>query len=78
VVRETTTAPLRAEFTVGSDLDYAGYQEWGTGPIRARRGGVLAWRGRGGGMVFARSTSGVPAVHYMARAARAVTLADFV
>lgn len=52
------------------------YQEFGTGPIHAKPGGVLRFRA-GGQVVFARSTRGVPAVHFMRRAAESATLADF-
>lgn len=64
-------------YEIGSDLHYAKYQEFGTGPIHARPGGVLRFQA-GGQIVFAKSTSGVPATHFMAKAGALVTLADFV
>ena len=74
-VKPTRLGPVTS-FAIGSDLDYAAYQEWGTGPIYARPGGVLAWVS-GGRMVFARHTSGVPATHFMARTLAHMNLTDF-
>lgn len=50
--------------TVGTKLKYAPYQEFGTGvfagngPIRPKRGKVLAWKS-GGKTIFARSVQGI-------------------
>ncbi len=64
-------------YKIGSHLDYAAYQEYGTGPIYARPGGVLRFES-GGKIVFARRTSGVPATHFMARAAATINITDFI
>lgn len=57
---------------VGSGLEYAKYQEHGTGiygpsgrPITARSGKMLAWRGKDGKMIFARSVRGVKKREFM-------------
>jgi HK97 gp10 family phage protein len=63
-------------YSIGSDLHYARYQEFGTGPINARPGGVLAWPSAGG-MVFARHTRGVPATHFMRKAGETISERDF-
>lgn len=59
---------------VGSALDYARYVHDGTGvygphgrPITAH-GRAMRFRGRGGGVVYARTVSGVRGSHYLERA----------
>jgi len=51
---------------VGSNLEYAKYQEFGTGiygpkgtPIVPKRAKMLAWKSKSGQWIFARSVSGV-------------------
>lgn len=58
--------------TVGSGLEYAKYQEFGTGihgPRRRRiypkRAKALAWRSKSGQMIFAKSVAGVPKQEFM-------------
>lgn len=64
---------------VGSGLEYAKYQEFGTGihgPKRRRiypkRAKVLAWRNKKGEMIFARSVAGVPKQEFMKKGIEAV------
>ena len=68
---------LRVTYEIGSNLEYAKYQEFGTGPIYPRMYGVLVWQGSDGTNIFARRTSGVPATHFMSRAAAVISIADF-
>lgn len=67
---------LETTFEVGSPLDYAVYQEFGTGPIHASPGKVLSFT-VGGTRVFAMRTSGVPATHFMRRALNVLKAGDF-
>lgn len=67
---------VKTTYKVGTDLHYARYQEKGTGPIFAKPGGVLRFKA-GGKIIFAKSTRGVPATHFMRRAAIGVQVADF-
>lgn len=68
----------RTTYVVSPHVPYATYQEFGTGPIFPKRpGGVLVWTARTGEVVFARHTRGVPAVHFMQRAAMKTTINDF-
>lgn len=64
------------EWEVYTDLYYSGYQEWGTGVIKAKPKGVLVWN-QGGHTIFAKRTSGVPAVHFMRKAADLGSILDF-
>ena len=64
------------KFIIYSNLDYATYQEFGTGPIVPRSAKVLSFV-VGGRRVFAMRTSGVPATHFMAKAGALVTAKDF-
>lgn len=57
---------------VGTNLDHAPYQEYGTGifgpfkrPIRMRGGGVMSWNSKSGKKMFVRSILGVRAKHFM-------------
>jgi hypothetical protein len=71
--------------TVGSDLEYAGFVEEGTGlygprhsRIYPRRARVLRFRPKGGGaFVFAPSVAGSPGIHYLERAVARLTADDF-
>jgi hypothetical protein len=63
-------------FVISSPLDYAAYQEFGTGPIVPKRAKALSFT-VGGMRVFAMRTSGVPATHFMQRAGLLVTAKDF-
>ena len=68
---------LKVTYRIGSPLQYARYQEFGTGPIVPVRSKVLRFKA-GGVTVFAHRTRGVPATHFMARASRMLTIADFI
>lgn len=56
---------------VGSNVEYAPHQEFGTGiygkgsPIRPKRAKMLAWKGKSGKMIFARSVKGVKGKKFM-------------
>lgn len=52
--------PGALEVIVGTNLEYAKWQEYGTGPIRPIHAAALHWMS-GGQDVFAMSTKGVPA-----------------
>jgi hypothetical protein len=64
-------------YEVYPTADYAEYQEYGTGPIFAKPGSFLVWEEHGV-RVFAKRTRGVPAVHFMRRAAALGTILDFI
>lgn len=66
----------RIVWRVGTNVEYAIYQELGTGPIFARRAPYLVFK-VGGKWVRTYSTRGVPAVRYLTRAVEATTSADF-
>lgn len=68
--------PTSVTWRIGSDVEYAPYQEHGTGPIFARRAPLLVFQ-INGRWISTYSTRGVPAQLYLARAAAATTLADF-
>lgn len=61
------------EATVGTDLEYAPYQEFGTGiyagkgPITPKRARILAWK-KDGQWIFARSVRGVRPKRFFERA----------
>lgn len=75
-VRLKGTVGQVTTFTIYSDLDYAQYQEFGTGPITPRTAKVLSFK-VGGKRVFAMRTRGVPATHFMSRAGALITARDF-
>lgn len=57
---------------VGSNIEYAPHQEYGTGiygktgsPIRPKKAKFLAWKGKTGQMIFARSVKGVKGKKFM-------------
>lgn len=64
-------------YTVIPMASYSIYQEWGTGPIYPVRAKALRWEDHGV-VVFAAHTRGVPAVHYMAKAAAAIKLSQVI
>lgn len=68
------------QWTVGSPLHYAIYQEEGVaGPVYPVRAKVLRFRSKQTGqIVFARSTRGFPGAHYLRDAYRALSAADFI
>jgi len=70
-----TTMPARVSSreiiaSVGTNLKYAPYQEFGTGvyagnpPITPKRARVLRFKTRGGQIVFARQVKGTKPIHY--------------
>lgn len=78
VFRRTRQTNDITEYQVGSPLKYAEYQERGTGPIIARPGGLLRFTSPTSGLpVYARRTRGVPAKHFLQKAAREIKLSDF-
>lgn len=72
-VEGPTITPGNVSAQVGTNLNYAPYQEFGTGiyaghgPITPKRGKVLAWRS-GGAWHFARSVRGVKPTHFFKNA----------
>lgn len=72
---ELKIRPSGVAYEVGSHLNYARYVHDGTGvygpfgrPITARSGSVMVFRGRDGGVVYARTVSGTRGTHYLTRA----------
>jgi phage gpG-like protein len=64
---------------VGTNVAYAPHHEFGTGiygktgaPIRPKRAKVLAWRDKGGKMIFARQVLGVKKREYLKKGVDAV------
>ena len=53
--------PGKLKAIVGTNLEYAKWQEYGTGPIRPKHARALHWVTRAGVDVFVASTRGVPA-----------------
>jgi bacteriophage HK97-gp10 putative tail-component len=77
IARPVMSDPRKAQYTVGTDVDYGRYQEEGTGPIFARWAPYLVFKTRDGRWVRTYSTRGVPAVHYLHRALSELSDADF-
>lgn len=65
-----------ANYAVGSDLEYAIYQEEGTRAHGPRRAKVMRFKS-GGKFVFARWVRGVTASHFLRRAKDRLTPSDF-
>jgi hypothetical protein len=61
---------------IGTPVDYAIYQEEGTGPIFARRAPILTYK-IGNRWISTYSTSGVPAVRFLTRAIELSSIEDF-
>lgn len=68
ILRGSITRSLLSDFAgiVGTNVEYAKYQEFGTGiygprkaPIRPKRGKFLVFKGRDGKMIFAKQVRGV-------------------
>jgi HK97 gp10 family phage protein len=82
LMRNSITAELKQQgatnvtWTVGTDVVYAKWQEHGTPPIFARRAPMLVFQVNGR-WVSTYSTRGVPAQHFLQRAANDVTENDF-
>jgi hypothetical protein len=67
-----------AAYSVGSDLEYAGYQEEGIGPVHAAPGRVLAFVPKGSGvMIFRPRTSGFRGAHQLVNAYKQLSLQDY-
>lgn len=66
-------------WVIGTNVPYAKYHEFGTGPwIYPARAKVLRFLPRGGGVyVFARRVRGVPATAFLKNAVQATTPSDF-
>lgn len=68
----------RTRFSVDSDLFYTGFQEFGIGPVRARKGHVLRFKPKGSStFIFRPRTRGFPGMHAFKRALDQLTLRDF-
>jgi len=74
-VRQPATK-TRIIWRIGSDVEYAIWQEVGTPPIHARRAPFLVFQVKGK-WVRTFSTSGVPAARYLTRAVESVSMEDF-
>lgn len=68
--------PNSVVWTIGSSAPYAAYQEFGTGPIFARRAPMLVFK-VGNQWVRTYSTRGVPATHFLQKALDLTTARDF-
>lgn len=78
VTRLGTSTLLEPKFRIGSDLQYARYQEHGIGPVYPVRAKVLRFKPKGSNtFVFARRTRGFEGAHFMRDAYRAITKQDF-
>lgn len=83
IIKVKVRGGVNPAYSVVNSTRHGRFQNDGTGPIFARPGGVLAWPANsmnnpfGTGMVFAKRTRGVPAVHFMEKAAASITAADF-
>jgi hypothetical protein len=78
MVMDITGNPMVPSFAIGSGLEYAIYQEVGTGGSRARPGGFLRFKPKGSStFVFAKQTRGFPGANYLGKAVAAVTASDF-
>ena len=75
---KTEQTSRKVVYQVGPTVDYAIYQEEGTGPIRPRRARALRFTPKGGGRaIYAQSTKGVRGRHFVRRAFEALTVRDF-
>lgn len=74
--RKEESGPGGTSYRIAPRRRYMTYQEFGTGPIVAGPGRVLAFQA-GGTFVFAKRTRGVPAVHFMRRAYELLREGDF-
>lgn len=77
-VTDITANPMVPEFLVGSDLEYAIYQEKGTNGARARPGGFLVFTPKGSSkLVFAKKVRGFAGAHYLENAVAAASISDY-
>lgn len=68
----------RVVYTVGSPLEYASYQEYGIGPVHARKGKVLAFKPKGSSVtIFRPRTKGFSGAFFLKKARDAITVNDF-
>ena len=75
----TMQTPTVSTWSVGTDLFYAGWQEYGRGPVRPIRAKVLRFRPRGSSVFIFRPYVGpAEGVHYLRRAYQATTIQDFI
>lgn len=72
-------SPEQMVAKIGSNVEYAGHVEFGTGiyghtgqPIRPKRAKMLRFPVKGGGIVYAKQVRGRPATPYLAPAVAAV------
>ena len=78
VTKMPTSTPMKPKFSIGTNLHYAKYQEWGIGPVTPKRAKVLRFKPGGSNtFVFAMRTRGFKGAHFMRDAYRAITTKDF-
>lgn len=79
VRRANTANPLSAAYAIGSPLEYAKYQEFGTRPHGPRSAPFMVFRIRGRGkLIFAKWVRGVTPGQFMYNAIRRTKVADFI
>lgn len=67
-----------AKYSVGSDLPYYKFQEFGRGPVRPIRAKFLRFKPKGSNkFVFAKYVRPDPGGHFLRDARRALSLRDF-
>lgn len=70
--------PTRSTWRVGSDLEYAIFQELGIGPVHARPGGVLRFKPKGAvAYIYRPRTKGFEGAHFLEDALRRLTAHDY-
>ena len=75
----TMQTPTVSTWSVGTDLFYAGWQEYGRGPVRPVKAKVLRWRPKGSSTFIFRPYAGPAAgAHYLRDAYRTTTVQDFI
>lgn len=75
---QRSRAGRTANYAVGSDLDYAIFQERGTRAHGPRRARVMRFKPKGGGaFVFASHVRGVTGAQFMQKALRKLSVRDF-
>ena len=75
----TMQTPTVSTWSVGTDLFYAGWQEYGRGPVRPIRAKVLRFRPKGSSTFIFRPYAGPAAgAYYQRDAYTATTIQDFI
>jgi hypothetical protein len=74
----TVQTPTVSTWSVGSDLFYAGWQEFGRGPVRPIRAKVLRFKPKGSSVFIFRGYAGpATGAFFLRDAYRATTVQDF-